>query len=75
MNLKILAKELEKELDIPADIIEKIARSEFKMLEETIREGKMKNVYLRFIGRFGVNPARVSHFPEEKQDYYYGKRE
>jgi hypothetical protein len=62
MNLKVLSKELSKEIGESPELIEKIAKSQFKLLYETIREGKLDSVYLKFIGRWGVKPERIKHF-------------
>ena len=67
MNIKVLSKELSKELGESADLIEKVGRSEFKLLWNTIHAGNLDSVYLKYIGRFGIKPERMKYFGKRKQ--------
>ena len=70
MNLKVLAKELSKELGEDPELIEKVGKAEFKLVRETIQSGKLDSVYLKFIGRWGIKPQRLEHFPKSVQEEY-----
>jgi hypothetical protein len=65
MNTKVLSKEISKELGESPELIEKVIRSQFKLLWNVIHEGELKSVYLKFLGRWGVKPERIKHFGKQ----------
>ena len=64
MTIKVLSKELSDELGIDKDLIEKIVRSEFKLLKDTISDGEWESVKLQYLGKFVVKPTRRKYAEE-----------
>lgn len=63
-----LVYELAKELDMNVDTIEKIVRSEFEFVKETMESGKMESVLLHHFGRFQVKPGRLKYLNKTQED-------
>lgn len=49
---------LSNKLDIKEDLIEKVIKSEFEFIVDTIREGK-ESVHLHYLGKFCIKPNAI----------------
>lgn len=49
---------------VDPEIIEKIVRSEFLFVKDTMEIGELESVHLHFLGKFGVKP-RYSKIEDE----------
>ena len=61
MTIKVLSNRLAKELEIDPDIIEKVVRTEFKMIREEMASSNWLPVKLQYLGKFAVKPNRMKH--------------
>lgn len=46
--------------NMSAELIEKIVRSEFKFVQDTIEMGELESVHLHHLGKFAVKPRYVT---------------
>ena len=41
------------------DLVEKIVRTQFKFIKDTIEQGELDSVHLHYFGKFCVKPNRI----------------
>lgn len=56
---------LEKNLDY--EIVEKVIRSQFKFVADTMSKGEYKSIHLHHLGKFAVKPNRLKQFKEYEE--------
>ena len=61
MTIKVLAKKLEKDLGMDAEVIEKVIRAEFKIVKDEMSTGDWNPVKLQYLGKFAVKPNREKY--------------
>lgn len=54
-----LIKQLSVKYNLSEDIIEKVIRSQFEFVKDTMEEGEFKSVHLHYFGKFCVKPNRL----------------
>lgn len=54
---------------LDSEVIEKIVRSEFLFVKDTIEQGELESVHLHHLGKWGVKP-RYSKVELEEEDEY-----
>lgn len=57
LYLKLAAK-----FNLDPEVIEKITRSEFEFIANTIEQGEYQSIRLHHLGVFGVKPKRLEQF-------------
>ena len=68
---QIIAK-LAAELNQPEEVVEKVIRSQFDFIANTMREGKAESVRLHYFGIFGVKQKakeRIDKLRERKEEF------
>ena len=43
------------------NLVEKIVRSQFKFVADTIEQGEFESVHLHYLGKFAVKPGRLNY--------------
>jgi nucleoid DNA-binding protein len=66
MTAEVLSKELSKKLGIDADIIEKVIRSEFKLIRDTMKESDWEGVKLQYLGKFVVKENKKKYARQDE---------
>ena len=61
MTVKVLAEELSNELGLDAELIERVIKSEFKLVRDEMRSGDWNGVKLQYLGKFAVKPNRMKY--------------
>lgn len=65
MSLKVnkveIYKEIGGELNIPPTEVEKVVKSQFKLVAEVMKEGKFRPIRLPYFGVFFVRPGRIPY--------------
>lgn len=54
-----ISKELTIKYDLSEELIEKVIRSQFEFIKDTMEEGEFKSVHLHYLGKFCVKPKRL----------------
>lgn len=54
-----ISKELTVKYDLSEEIIERIIRSQFEFIKDTMEEGEFKSVHLHYLGKFAIKPKRL----------------
>lgn len=68
MTVKVLAENIAKETGLDPDIVEKVIRSEFKLVRDEIRSGDWNPVKLQYLGKFAVKPNRMKYVEEYERN-------
>lgn len=55
--------------NLSEDLINKIVRSEFLFVKDTIEQGDNQSVHLQYLGKFGIKPNRLLHRNKNKEVY------
>ena len=45
--------------DLSEDIVNKIVRSQFEFVKDTMEEGEFESVHLHYFGKFAIKPKRL----------------
>jgi nucleoid DNA-binding protein len=63
-NQESIIKKLAADFKLDSEIIEKIIRSEFKFVADTMSEGNFESVHLHYFGKIAAKPNRVLKFKD-----------
>lgn len=61
---KIIAK-IAGENNLDYDLVEKVIKSQFKFVADTMSEGNFESVMLHHLGKFAVKPKRLEKFQKD----------
>jgi len=64
-----IVKKLAAKYNLDEDVIEKIIRSEFNFVANTMQEGNFESVHLHHFGKFCVKPRAVETINNKRANY------
>lgn len=67
-----IVKTLAAKYGLDEDVIEKVIRSQFNFVANTMQQGEFQSVHLHYFGKFCVKPnsiSRINKLKEIKQSY------
>jgi len=67
MNQKILTV-LASKYNLDEEVIERVIRSQFEFVRDTMEQGEFQAIRLHHLGVFGVKPRRVENYIKNKND-------
>lgn len=68
MNDKIISI-LSEKYNLDPEIIEKVIRSQFNFVVDTMQEGNFESIHLHHLGKFAVKPNRLKQLNEQYNKY------
>ena len=66
--------EIAKELGISPSLVQKIVKSQFEFLRNTMEQGEFETVRLPFLGKFMVKPYRLQKVNENYGTFFYRRK-
>lgn len=51
--------------NIDAEVVEKVVKSQFRFVKDTIEQGELQSVHLHYLGKFAVYPNRIKKLEDE----------
>lgn len=51
--------------DIDREIVEKVIKTEFKFVKDTMEQGELDSVHLQYFGKFAIKPGRMKYLLED----------
>lgn len=60
--MDIIVKKLAAKYNLDEEVVEKIIRSQFNFVANTMQVGEFQSVHLHYFGKFACKPNRIKHF-------------
>ena len=51
--------------NIDSEVVEKVVKSQFRFVKDTIEQGELQSVHLHYLGKFAVYPNRIKKLEDE----------
>lgn len=51
--------------NVDTEVIEKVIKSQFRFVKDTIEQGELQSVHLHYLGKFAVYPNRIKKLEED----------
>ena len=72
-----IVKTLAAKYELDEDVIEKVIRSQFNFVANTIQQGEFQSVHLHYLGKFCVKPnslKRINDLRAKKESYIQDRK-
>lgn len=64
-----IVKQLAAKYNLSEEVIEKVIRSEFNFVANTMQQGEFQSVHLHHLGKFAVRPRAIENVTRKKEEY------